>query len=417
MGQDTSKSASFVATGARTGGGGRVGEIAAPSLVGAISSATTTIHKQPPRVFKPVIKGRVGGQVIATLIEAVAEIEATVLAPALDLLIKYFGNIVDNPHEPKYRRIKKTNKLFVERMSPIVGVETVFETLGFVVQHASALPDAAPSASPDDVYFVFPPEANISFLDTAREMFSEFHALIAAEAVEESKPVPTVEQRGTRIFRVPMTSDASRLPSFPEVPESFFELTEQELRMLQEGLRQKAEGNQQLTPQHLIKKPPPRVYAQTIIRIRMPGYLIAQGAFRPQEPLYRIVDWVRSLILPMSPPFLLCPPVSKMVLEAGSSLQELGLVPAVMLTMRWLDGDTQRHADVSEAFAQKLEDFASVAVPIPRPLDSNGREIDISAASGGAFGGGGGEAKSSSGTAGGDGSAMKVPKWLQLSKK
>lgn len=354
-----------------------------------------------------------GGQVIATLIEAVAEIEATVLAPALDLLIKYFGNIVDNPHEPKFRRIKKTNKLFVERMSPIVGVETVFETLGFVVQKASALADAAPSSAPDDVYFVFPPEANISFLDTAREMFSEFHALIAAEAIEQSKPVPTCEQRGTRIFRVPVSSDASRLPSFPEVPESFFELTEQELRMLQEGLRQKAEGNQQLTPQHLVKKALPRVYAQTIIRIRMPGYLIAQGAFRPQEPLYRVVDWVRSLILPMSPPFLLCPPVSKMVLDAGCSLQELGLVPAVMLTMRWLDGDHQRHADVAEAFASKLEDFASVSVPIPRPLDANGHEIDISAASSSAQVGG--DVKSSG--AGGDGAAMKVPKWLQLSKK
>jgi hypothetical protein len=41
-------------------------------------------------------------------------------------------------------------------------------------------------------------------------------------------------------------------------------------------LRQKAEGNQQLTPQHLVKKPLPRIYAQTIIRIRMPGHIIAQ---------------------------------------------------------------------------------------------------------------------------------------------
>jgi len=416
MGQNTSTGAGFGSSGARTGGGGRVGEIAAPSLVGAISSATTTIHKQPPRIFKPVIKGRVGGQEIATLIAAVAEIEATVLAPALDLLIKYFGNIVDNPHEPKFRRIKKTNKLFVERMSPIAGIETVFETLGFVVQQASALSDVAPSAAADDVYFVFPPDANVSFLDTAREMFSEFHALIAAEAVEQSKPVPTCDQRGTRIFRVPITSDASRLPSFPEVPESFFELTEQELRMLQDGLRQKAEGNQQLTPQHLVKKPMPRIYAQTILRIRMPGYLIAQGAFRPQEPLYRVVDWVRSLLLPMSPPFLLCPPVSKTVLEAGASLQDLGLVPAVMLTMRWLDGDQQRHADIAEGLASKLEDFASVSVPIPRPLDANGQEIDLSKTSGGALSAGEVKTGGTGGDAGG-GAAMKVPKWLQLGKK
>ena len=44
----------------------------------------------------------------------------------------------------------------------------------------------------------------------------------------------------------------------------------------QEGMRQKAEGNQQLMPQTLVKKAPPRVYAQTIIRIRMPGHFIVQ---------------------------------------------------------------------------------------------------------------------------------------------
>jgi hypothetical protein len=101
MGQN----ASTASTSTRIGGGGRVGEIGvythfflvlpspsdffsideltptaagAPSLAGAISSASIVVHKQPPRTFKPAIKGRVGASVIATLIEAVAEIEATV---------------------------------------------------------------------------------------------------------------------------------------------------------------------------------------------------------------------------------------------------------------------------------------------------------------------------------------------------
>lgn len=403
MGQNTSTS------GARTSGGGRVGDSGPPSLVGAISSATTTIHKQPPRMFKPVIKGRVGAQDIAILIDAVAEIEATLLAPALDLLIKYFGNIVENPEEPKFRHIKKTNKLFVERLSTIVGIETVFETLGFVVQQGAAVSDTIPSASAEDVYFVFPSEANVSFLDTARVMFTEFHAIVAAEAVELSKPVPTCEQRGTRIFRVPVLADPSQQPSFPEVPESFFELTELELMKLQEGMRQKAEGNQQLMPQTLVKKVPPRVYAQTIIRIRMPGHFIVQGAFRPQEPLYRVVDWIRSIMLPMSPPFLLFPPVSKTVLAGGSSLQDLGLVPAVMLTMRWLDGDAQRHSDLTQDWVSKLEDFTSVSVPIPRPVDANGKEIAASASSDVAFGGGVSKASG----AGGGAAGSRVPKWLQ----
>ena len=106
--------------------------------------------------------------------------------------------------------------MFVERMSPIAGIETVlaprtclsspfiplcfyqvFETLGFVVQQASALSDVAPSAAADDVYFVFPPDANVSFLDTAREMFSEFHALIAAGTVP-------IQLHPYRCFSVPV---------------------------------------------------------------------------------------------------------------------------------------------------------------------------------------------------------------------
>ncbi len=100
MGQN----ASTANTSTRIGGGGRVGEIGAcerflllyisiqilfsneilpaaagaPSLAGAISSAGIVVHKLPPRSFKPAIKGRVGASVIATLIEAVAEMEATV---------------------------------------------------------------------------------------------------------------------------------------------------------------------------------------------------------------------------------------------------------------------------------------------------------------------------------------------------
>ncbi len=58
--------------------------------------------------------------------------------------------------------------------------QKVFETLGFVVQQGAAVSDTIPSASAEDVYFVFPLEANVSFLDTARVMFTEFHAIVAA---------------------------------------------------------------------------------------------------------------------------------------------------------------------------------------------------------------------------------------------
>ena len=57
-------------------------------------------------------------------------------------------------------------------------------------------------------------------------------------------------------------------------------------------MRQKAEGNQQLMPKHLVKKPPPRVYAQTIIRIRMPGQLIVQVRGAAWLGIVIAIEWV-----------------------------------------------------------------------------------------------------------------------------
>ncbi len=60
--------------------------------------------------------------------------------------------------------------------------------------------------------------------------------------------------------------------------------------------------------------------------------IFLKGVFRPQERLYRVVDWL-SAILSIHIPFLLSPPVAKQVLDGGATLQELDLVPASILTM------------------------------------------------------------------------------------
>lgn len=51
-----------------------------------------------------------------------------------ETLCKYIENIVSNPTEEKYRKIRMSNKAFQERIQPIEGTKEFLEAAGFVVQ-------------------------------------------------------------------------------------------------------------------------------------------------------------------------------------------------------------------------------------------------------------------------------------------
>ena len=53
------------------------------------------------------------------------------LAPCVDLLGKYADNILANPDDPKYRRIKLSNKTFAEKVKGVPGAVGVLKTAGF----------------------------------------------------------------------------------------------------------------------------------------------------------------------------------------------------------------------------------------------------------------------------------------------
>ena len=49
----------------------------------------------------------------------------------VDTLSKYLDNIIQNPDEEKFRKIRKSNKAFVERISPIEGSDVFISAVGF----------------------------------------------------------------------------------------------------------------------------------------------------------------------------------------------------------------------------------------------------------------------------------------------
>ena len=50
---------------------------------------------------------------------------------AIERIQTYFGNIVNNASEPKFRRIKKANKIFEKDVSKCIGSEELLKAVGW----------------------------------------------------------------------------------------------------------------------------------------------------------------------------------------------------------------------------------------------------------------------------------------------
>ena len=52
----------------------------------------------------------------------------------VETLCKYMDNILENPTEEKFRKIRKTNKAYLERVAGIEGHDLFIQALGFETQ-------------------------------------------------------------------------------------------------------------------------------------------------------------------------------------------------------------------------------------------------------------------------------------------
>ena len=49
----------------------------------------------------------------------------------VDTLVKYLDNIINNPTDEKYRKIRKSNKAFTERVASLEGTDIYLSAVGF----------------------------------------------------------------------------------------------------------------------------------------------------------------------------------------------------------------------------------------------------------------------------------------------
>lgn len=230
----------------------------------------------------------------------------------VETLCKYLNNIADHPSEEKYRRIRLNNRIFQERVLPLEGALEFLQAAGFVRRHDKECPA--------EEWLEFPPESDIEQLH------------VVADALCCAKPLMPVLDRSIRVL---LPHEAAQQLVLPD---SFFNLSPDELLREQEARRREVELQTTLRTKAMRERDERReqmMYRYTLIRVRLPSGLLLQGTFSVHEPLAAVRELLLDSMEEASSDCTLTSPTGHELSDPKATLLELKLVPAAVLTASW----------------------------------------------------------------------------------
>ncbi|XP_073400133.1 UBX domain-containing protein 6 isoform X2 [Dendrobates tinctorius] len=235
----------------------------------------------------------------------------------VETMARYLKNIIGNPNDEKYQKIKLSNKVFQEKVICLEGASEFFEAVGFEKKTLSLQEQGV-----QEEFYVLGSDT----LDRLNDLQNHHDSLLSGV------PVIATLDRQPQIF-VPSIQAAKF-----DLPDDFYKLSAEEIRLEQklrtEKLKQdsmlKTKAMREREERHEMKK-----YKYTVLRIRFPDDYILQGLFYPQERLSVLVDFIRQHLQNDWLPFELVSPGGQKLEDEQATFIECGLVPSALLTFRW----------------------------------------------------------------------------------
>jgi len=245
----------------------------------------------------------------------------------VDTLCKYIENILKNPTEAKFRKIRKSNKAFNERVGTLEGTTEFLEGCGFKLKEMEG------TDGQNEEFWIFPEEnTDVETLGAMRD------------TLRGAEPVTADLDRGLMV--IPPQQKIYR-----ELPADFFSLSKEELKAEQVNKKDLLERESMLRTKAMREKEEAkakRKYKYCLIRVRFPDGWILQGTFSVHEAVSAVSEFVTSsLETPL--PYVLADSVTGLKLgttseDSENSLLDLGLVPASLLNFCW---DPEIEADMA----------------------------------------------------------------------
>jgi UBX domain-containing protein 6 len=247
----------------------------------------------------------------------------------IETLCKYLDNLITNPMEEKFRKIRIGNKIFKERVDDLQGTEEFLQSIGFVHK---VLPFQATECD----YYVMD-----------EEIAKDHEKLKSAkEILQDAEPIVPELDRGLRCF---YAARSFHLGMY-DLPQEFYNVNPEELKREQQIRTEAVEKLGMLRTKAMREadeRKELRRYRYTLLRVRFPDNVILQGTFRAQEKCIVLFDFVRENLENDWIPFQLAAPTGHKLSADDKSMAELGLAPAAVISFSW-DADV-----LAEISAQK----------------------------------------------------------------
>lgn len=234
----------------------------------------------------------------------------------IETLCKYLDNIMSNPDEEKFRKIRVNNKAFQERILPLQGTEEFLQAAGF---QRRSLP--GPNQVEEDFYVLDAENAvDVGRLRDLKEI------LLNAEPIK-----PELDHNAKVYYPSP---NANRI----QVPESFYNVSAEELKKEQQIRQEAVEKLGMLRTKEMRERDRQRElrrYRYTLIRVRFPDGILLQGTFRALDRVKALMDFVRESIVLDWVPFSLATCTGQKLTDEYQSLAELDLAPAAVVNFEF----------------------------------------------------------------------------------
>ncbi|XP_050537776.1 UBX domain-containing protein 6 [Daktulosphaira vitifoliae] len=239
--------------------------------------------------------------------------DRTKVEECIKLLVTYAENIIKNVDEEKYRKIRISNKTFMERVYPIKGALEFLESIGFVRK-------TIPYKDQLEEFLIFPEDSlqNLALVQTM------------VDDLQSAERIQLVLDRNVKVL---LPSQASKKVSLPS---EFFIMTPEEIKAEQLKRTENLENDMILKTKNMRMKEQNKSkfnYKYCLIRVKFPDCLILQGTFSVKEHFSEVIEFVKESVFDEEKDFKLALPAGKTFdkKEENMSLMEMGLVPASIL--------------------------------------------------------------------------------------
>ncbi|KAL2342451.1 hypothetical protein Fmac_003736 [Flemingia macrophylla] len=267
---------------------------------------------------------------------------------SLDVVLKLLRNIAREPENVKFRKIRMSNPKIKEAVGDVAGGVELLSFVGFELREENGETWAVMEVpSEDQLKFI---KKAIVLLESqlvqGPQKKEDSASAIASEMGAKAEPKPV--DRQVKVFFAVPESVAAKI----ELPDSFYNLSAEEVRREAELRRKKLADSQLLIPKSLKEKQAKasrKRYTKTIIRIQFPDGVVLQGVFAPWEPTTALYEFVSSALKEQGLEFDLMHPVlvQRRVIphfpkagENTKTIEEEDLVPSALIKFKPLETDS-----------------------------------------------------------------------------